>query len=320
MMDVAQAVLAAFVVAVRRPPVMNRDSVKFGQHVRVVDRFAPTPGMRRVPGERLGRGAVNPAEPAGDPGASLIEMTDRRAGEQASQALIEITQARRGGRHPAGQRPGRHVRSDHIRQRLARPVKRQMLKDVEVHAKRTNPRPVLRRRLGSGRKLPAADMPALTAPQRRDVLDHLKRPLLGNVEPLPRLPARDTLGVPKITTTLIATLRGMLNTSVRDRDSVKPGAAVPFLPALLLTRALAQAPLLQIDSRLRETVRRRRTRAVTRIRRQPRLQLNDLRSQLDNQRREIVVARPPRNILCILHRRKVPCTTTESCPTLKRPE
>jgi hypothetical protein len=60
-----------------------------------------------------------------------------------------------------------------------------MLKDVQVHAQRTNPRAVLRRRRRSRRELPAADMPALAAPQRRDMLDHQQRPLLGNVEHLP---------------------------------------------------------------------------------------------------------------------------------------
>jgi len=232
-MDVAQAVLTAGVVAIRRPAVVDRDTLEVGQHVGVIDRFAPAPLVGGVAGERLGAGTVNPPQPAGDPGAGLIEMRDGRVGEQRAQTLVKVAQPGSRGGDPLAQRPGRDRRPDQISQRLARPVIRQVLKDVQVHPERADPGPVLRRRRDPYGELAAADMPTVAATQRRDVLDHPQRPLLGNVEHLARLPALNALSPGKIIPTLIAALRWMLNACVRHSDPVKARAAVPLLTALL---------------------------------------------------------------------------------------
>ena len=87
------------------------------------------------------------------------------------------------------------------------------------------------------------------------MLSQRKRPLLRDVEHLPRLATRGALSIGEIGAALIAAHRRMLNTPIRDLDPVKPRTAMPFLPAPLLTRTLTQAPLLRINRRLRQPVR-----------------------------------------------------------------
>jgi hypothetical protein len=83
---------------------------------------------------------------------------------------------------------------------------------MQVDTERTDPRPVLRRRANPIREPAAADMPALAAPERCDVVDHPERSLLGNVEHLPRLAATNAFSVTETSAALIAAPRRMLNT------------------------------------------------------------------------------------------------------------
>ncbi len=85
-------------------------------------------------------------QPAGDPGAGLVEMGDRRRAQLRAHLLREPTQPRRALGEHRGQRAGRHARAEHLREQLTGPLHRQVLPGQQVAAQRADPRPVTRRR------------------------------------------------------------------------------------------------------------------------------------------------------------------------------
>jgi hypothetical protein len=130
---------------------------------------------------------VHPTEAAGDPRAGLVEVRDRRAGQQLAQALVEVAQPGRRRAHPRGQRAGRHRRAGQIAEQLAGALEGQMLKDVQVDPERADPRPVLRRRADTIREAACADTAAVAAPPLSYMLNDPQQRALGQIEHLPRL-------------------------------------------------------------------------------------------------------------------------------------
>src|ERR1700674_1595553 len=77
-MGVAESMDDVRVGAVLRPPIVNRDPPKVGQHPGVIDALGATAIMQRIEGQRLGTGAVKPPSPPAGASARLVEMHDRR--------------------------------------------------------------------------------------------------------------------------------------------------------------------------------------------------------------------------------------------------
>lgn len=188
MLRVAQAVIAAGVVAIGRPAVMDGDPREAGRHTGGVDRLAAASGVRDVARQLGGRRAVHPAQAAGDPCTGLVDVRDRRRLKQPAQTLI--AQPVGCGRRARHQRACQDPRAGDVAQRLGRAVGGQVLKGAQLlHAERSHPAPALRRRADRGPKPAGADVPATAAPARGDVVDNAQQRALGQIEDLARLTA-----------------------------------------------------------------------------------------------------------------------------------
>ncbi len=172
-MAVAEGVQRVLVVAIGRPAVVHGDAPEVGQHAGVLDRLAAAAAVGHVAGQLLGRLAVHPAEPLGDPGAGLVEVDHRGRDEQLAQPLVEARESCGRGLHPALKRSGRDPGGGEVGERLGRTVIRQVLVDAEVDAERPHPGPVGGRGAdpvgeGGGRGPPAAAAPP-SAPRARSL-------------------------------------------------------------------------------------------------------------------------------------------------------
>jgi hypothetical protein len=89
---------------------------------------------------------VDPVQPAGHPGAGLVEVGHRRGRQPRAHDLGEPVQSPRALGHHRGQGAGGHRRAEHVGQQLRGPVDRQVLVHAQVAHQRAHPRPVAGRR------------------------------------------------------------------------------------------------------------------------------------------------------------------------------
>jgi hypothetical protein len=185
-MRAAQRVGGLVVAPVRRPAVVHRHPPEPWQHPGGLHRVRAALGVHREPAQQLGRRRVDPVQPAGDPGAGLVEMGDLGGGELRTDRLGEPAQPRRALGQHRGQRAAGHARAQHLRQQLTGPLHRQVLPGQQVAAQRADPRPIARRRarlVGEAR----GGHPPAPAPAPLGPMLGRPQPHLGQVENLPRL-------------------------------------------------------------------------------------------------------------------------------------
>jgi len=80
-MGVTQGVSGLGVVAVLREPVVDRDAREGGEHTGVVEPVDATSVVDRVDRREIGARGKHPPQPSIGPGAGLVEVHYRRAGD-----------------------------------------------------------------------------------------------------------------------------------------------------------------------------------------------------------------------------------------------
>ena len=275
---VAQRVRDPLVAAIGSPAVVDRDAGEGGQHAGVVDPVRAAPVVQAIERQLVGRGRVQPAQPALHARAGLIEMTDQGHDQLLAHDIDEAVQVGRALGDDRGQRPRDDRCTQPIGQQLCRAVIGQMLIGGQIQAQRPHARPILRRRARARRKRRGRDVPARAAPPLAAVLaDHQGT---SSRQHLARLLAHHRCRG-QIAAAARAALGRMPDNLVGALDPLQMMAAVTGLAARLATR---RPPQTARHRRLGIPIRRRRPRRVTRVLRQPRTQPGDLRVLLGDPR------------------------------------
>ena len=120
----AQRMADVRIPPVRRPAVVDRHPHKPGQHPDLIHRHLAPLGMHAEQREQAGGGRVDPVQPSRHPGAGLVEVGHRRAGQPCAHDPGEPVQPGRALSHHRGQRAGGQRRAEHVAQQLRGPVHR----------------------------------------------------------------------------------------------------------------------------------------------------------------------------------------------------
>ena len=231
--------------------------------------------VERVERQLVGAGREQPSQPALDAGAGLVEVRDRRGDKLTVYLVEEPVEVAGALRDIAGQRSGRDRRAQPVGKQLGGAPVGQVLPRDQVQRERPHPGSVLRRRRHAGREVRRGQLPAAAAASFDDMLGHVQ-PDLGQLEQLPPL-ATLNRRVLETGAAARAARRRVPDDLVRVGDRRQRPAPVTGLPARLTARRAAKAFR---RGRLRQPVRRRRPRRVTRVRAQLPLELGNLTLQL----------------------------------------
>ncbi len=302
---VAQRVDGVLIGAVLRPAIVHGDSAEARHHASVVDALGSAPVVQGVEGQRLGARAVQPSSTAAGASAGLIEVHDRRVDDLLVHALEELVEVLGAFLDEGHECRGRDRRAQPIGQQLRGALVGQVLGGDQIDPERSHSRPVLRRGANAGRERRGRHVPAHATPPLGTVLADSEAHL-RQVEHLACLLA-NPLAVGEIAAAAAAAIWRVQDDLIRLLDPLEMMATMAGLTTRFAARPTTKTPRCR---RLGQTIRRRRSRRVTRVRRQPRPQLRDLRPQLRNQR-----CLRDNKSLQILIRRPIHGHTTTFAPT-----